>query len=95
MVYEYTCVACQHEWEAEQRITEDPLRQCPACGKDTAKRLVTGGAGFVLKGGGWYSDLYGLKTGGGKDSKGSSSSACAAKTSTSSKPASDKRRLMV
>ena len=95
MVYEYACVECQHEWEAEQRITEDPLRQCPACGKNTAKRLVTGGAGFLLKGSGWYSDLYGLKTGGAKDSgEGNASKKPSAASATSSadgekKPASD------
>lgn len=94
MVYEYACVECGHEWEAEQRITEGPLSTCPACGKPSAKRLVTGGAGFLLKGGGWYSDLYGLKSGGGKDSKGSSSasakSSCVESSAKSTSGESDK-----
>ena len=55
--YEYVCTSCGHAWEAEQRITEDALKTCPKCAADTAKRQVSGG-NFILKGGGWYSDLY-------------------------------------
>lgn len=58
MTYEYLCTACGHQWEAEQKITAEPLKRCPACKKDKAQRQVSGGAGFVLKGGGWYADLY-------------------------------------
>jgi len=58
MTYEYLCTACSHVWEAEQSISEAPLTACPRCEKQTAKRQVSGGAGFILKGGGWYSDLY-------------------------------------
>jgi putative FmdB family regulatory protein len=65
MTYEYVCTECGHEWEAEQRISESALSDCPSCKRSTAKRLVTGGMGFVLKGSGWYSDLYGLKPKGG------------------------------
>lgn len=58
MTYEYVCTACQHEWEASQSISEAPLTECPECHAQTAKRQISGGTGFVLKGGGWYSDLY-------------------------------------
>ena len=58
MTYEYRCSSCDHEWEADQRISEPALKECPACGKKTARRMVSGGAGFILKGGGWYSDGY-------------------------------------
>jgi len=58
MTYEYLCTACNHVWEQEQSISAAPLKVCPNCGKETAKRQVSGGAGFILKGGGWYSDLY-------------------------------------
>ena len=58
MTYDYVCTACAHAWEAEQRITEDALKECPQCHGQTAKRQVSGGQGFILKGGGWYSDLY-------------------------------------
>jgi putative FmdB family regulatory protein len=59
MTYEYVCTACGHAWEAEQPISAKALTECPSCHAETAKRQVSGGAGFILKGGGWYADLYG------------------------------------
>ena len=56
--YEYACGACAHEWEQSQRITEAPIEVCPKCAKSTAHRLISGGTNFILKGRGWYSDLY-------------------------------------
>lgn len=56
MTYEYAC-ECGNEWEQDQRITDDPVRDCPKCGQPKARRQV-GGAAFVLKGGGWASDSY-------------------------------------
>jgi putative FmdB family regulatory protein len=58
MTYEYVCEACGHQWEAEQSIKDRPLQKCVSCGENKAKRLVSGGTGFLLKGGGWYADLY-------------------------------------
>ena len=58
MTYEYACTACGHAWEAEQSISAAPLSECPSCHHATAKRQISGGAGFILKGGGWYADLY-------------------------------------
>lgn len=59
MTYEYVCSACSFEWEAEQSISEPPLRICPSCKSGSAKRQVSGGQGFILRGGGWYADGYG------------------------------------
>ena len=59
-VYEYACEKCGHEFEAEQRITEDPLKTCPRCRARKLKRLISQ-TSFVLKGGGWYADLYSSK----------------------------------
>ena len=56
--YEYACEACGGAWETEQRITEPPLKKCPKCGKNAAKRQISGGGAFILKGGGWYADGY-------------------------------------
>jgi putative FmdB family regulatory protein len=55
--YDYSCDNCGHEFEREQRITEDPIKKCPECGKMKARRMI-GGGNFILKGGGWESDLY-------------------------------------
>ena len=72
MTYEYVCTACGHGWEAEQAISASPLKTCPQCGTDHAKRQISGGAGFILKGGGWYADGYGSSKGGGGSSSSSS-----------------------
>lgn len=56
--YEYACTSCGHEWEFEQSIKADPLTDCPHCHKASAKRQISRGTGFILKGSGWYSDLY-------------------------------------
>jgi len=56
-VYEYQCSACEFEFERAQRISEAPVKKCPKCGKQKAKRLISR-TSFVLKGGGWYGDLY-------------------------------------
>jgi putative FmdB family regulatory protein len=56
--YEYACSSCRHEWEAEQSIKDAALTECPSCHAATAKRQISRGGGFILKGGGWYADLY-------------------------------------
>ena len=55
--YEYLCKACDHEFEREQRITDPKVRTCPKCKKRRVERLISQ-TSFVLKGGGWHSDLY-------------------------------------
>ena len=92
MTYEYICTACGNGWEAEQSISEKPLTECPSCHQQTAKRQVSGGAGFILKGGGWYSDLYSSskpKSGDGGSS--SSSSGSSSSSSSSDSGSSDKK----
>jgi putative FmdB family regulatory protein len=56
--YEYACSTCKHEWELEQSIKENAATECPSCHEQTAKRQISRGGGFILKGGGWYADLY-------------------------------------
>ena len=52
-IYEYQCKACHHELEVIQKLSEEPLKFCPECGKPELSKLVSA-AGFRLKGGGWY-----------------------------------------
>ncbi len=52
-IYEYQCQSCGHELEKIQRMSDDPLSDCPSCERPELKRLVSA-AGFRLKGGGWY-----------------------------------------
>jgi putative FmdB family regulatory protein len=55
--YEYRCPK-GHEFEKfYQRITSHPSAVCPKCGK-RAKRLISGGAGLVFKGSGFYITDY-------------------------------------
>jgi putative FmdB family regulatory protein len=56
-IYEYLCGKCETEFEVEQRISDEPVKTCPRCRSRKVKRLISQ-TSFVLKGGGWYSDLY-------------------------------------
>ena len=50
--YEYECTSCGQHVEVFQRITEDPLTTCGACGGPLRK--VFHPAGIVFKGSGFY-----------------------------------------
>jgi putative FmdB family regulatory protein len=52
-IYEYACQNCEHKLDALQKMSDDPLVDCPECGKAALKRLVSAPR-FRLKGGGWY-----------------------------------------
>ena len=79
-IYEYLCDKCEREFEVEQRITDEPIRSCPHCRSRKVRRLISQ-TSFVLKGSGWYSDLY-------SSSKSKSEPAASdAKPSTESSPA--------
>jgi putative FmdB family regulatory protein len=77
--YEYRCPD-GHLFEKFQKMAEKPRAKCPVCGKP-AMRMISGGAGLVFKGSGFYITDYG------KDGKGprKPESESAAET----KPASD------
>jgi putative FmdB family regulatory protein len=51
--YEYECSNCKFYVEALQKISDEPLKQCPSCKKQTLKKLVSA-PNFRLKGSGWY-----------------------------------------
>jgi len=55
-VYEYECPACEKVIEVQQRMSDDPLSQCPDCGGPVKKIMSM--SSFKLKGGGWYADGY-------------------------------------
>ncbi len=70
--YEYRCNSCGGEFEYVHSMSADPKKTCETCNEDALERLVSGGS-FVLKGSGWYKDLY-SSSGGGSGGSGSSSS---------------------
>lgn len=51
--YEYVCESCDHQFEQFQSMNDDPLEECPKCG-GAVRRLISGGAGLVFKGSGFY-----------------------------------------
>jgi putative FmdB family regulatory protein len=88
-IYEYHCQSCQHQLEALQKISDDPKRDCPACGRAELKKKVSAVA-FRLKGSGWYETDF--KTGDKKNIAGektASDANKAASASTSSASSSD------
>ena len=56
--YEYECRACGHEFETMHSMTAPVLRKCPKCGKLKLERLISGGAGVIFKGSGFYETDY-------------------------------------
>ena len=90
-IYEYQCDACGHKLEKLQKVSDEPLKDCPACSQAALHKLVSAAA-FRLKGGGWYETDFktGSKknvSGGEAPAKGAGAEGTAA--STDSKPSSD------
>jgi putative FmdB family regulatory protein len=55
--YVYECEVCGHRYEKFQPITADSIDECEKCG-GRAKRIITGGAGIIFKGSGFYVTDY-------------------------------------
>jgi putative FmdB family regulatory protein len=55
--YEYRCTSCGHEFEKFQRMSDEPRAECPECSAEAQRRL-SGGAGFLFKGSGFYITDY-------------------------------------
>lgn len=55
--YAYRCPSCEHEYEKFQKITDRSRKRCPNCG-GVGERLISGGAGIVFKGSGFYATDY-------------------------------------
>lgn len=72
--YDYQCEACNHEWELFQSMNDSPVKRCPKCKKQKAKRLLGLGAGLIFKGTGFYETDYKKKSGGEPKDNSSSSS---------------------
>ena len=55
--YEYRCPKGHRFEKFSQRMTSQASAKCPKCGR-RARRLVSGGAGLVFKGSGFYITDY-------------------------------------
>lgn len=76
--YGYECRVCGYSFERVQNMSDDPVKDCPECGKPV-RRIIFGGSGVIFKGSGFYVN----------DSKGRNSAAPANGKSTGSESASD------
>lgn len=94
-IYEYQCPKCG-VFEVTQRITEDPLKECPTCKADVHR--IISNTSFILKGSGWYATDYARSSNKGespaKDTPSNGTANGSGDSSTSSdssaKPAADK-----
>lgn len=68
--YEYECMHCGHIFEEFQSINDEPLKECPQCGKEV-RRLISAGMGIIFKGSGFY--VTDNRKGSGSNGKGTSS----------------------
>jgi putative FmdB family regulatory protein len=79
--YEYLCPE-GHVFEKLQKMSDKPQAKCSVCGKP-ATRKISGGAGLVFKGSGFYITDYG------KDGKGPRKPDHEGQPAAESKPASE------
>src|SRR6218665_3339540 len=52
-IYAYRCGSCGHAKDVLQKLSDQPLTRCPACGAEAFAKQLTA-AGFQLKSSGWY-----------------------------------------
>ena len=52
-IYIYRCENCGVQFERHQSFTDEPLKRCPECSKNSLRKVLTP-AGIVFKGSGWY-----------------------------------------
>lgn len=70
-------------FEIQQRITEDPLETCPETGQKV-ERIISGSAGLIFKGDGFYVNDYGKNSSNGHASSPNDASDAAETENTSS-----------
>lgn len=52
-IYDYKCSKCDYEFELIQKFSDDPVKKCPKCFKNSVSKMISAPS-FRLKGGGWY-----------------------------------------
>jgi len=52
-IYEYQCKDCGHQFDVLQKMSDEPLRDCPECMEPALTKLVSAPS-FRLSGSGWY-----------------------------------------
>lgn len=83
-IYEYACKSCGKTIDVLQKVSDPTPETCSECGAKDSLSKVVSRSSFVLKGGGWYSDLYSSTKKDGSTSSGASSSSSSSAPSSSS-----------
>ena len=89
--YSYQCAACGHEFDRFQQITEKPVKVCPSCSRRKVRRLISGGAGIIFKGSGFYQTDYRSEEYKSRAKADSDKSPASGKSDTSSKDSTSKK----
>jgi putative FmdB family regulatory protein len=80
-LYEYQCTSCEHRFEKIQKFSDELIKICPKCGKESVEQMLSAPA-VQFKGSGWYVTDYAHK----HSSQGSSGPSTAVAESASSEP---------
>ncbi len=68
--YDYICNDCEKVYEYFQSMSDDPIKKCPECKKNSLRRVISGGTGLIFKGSGYYlTDYKNKKTQSSKNKK--------------------------
>lgn len=51
--YEYECESCSKRFEVFQKMSDEPIKQCPDCG-NTVRKVLSAGIGISFQGKGFY-----------------------------------------
>ncbi len=70
--YEYECTKCGYTFEVFQKVNDKPRKRCPKC-HSKVRRVISGGAGVIFKGSGFYATDYKKKPSSVNESKDESS----------------------
>jgi putative FmdB family regulatory protein len=52
-IYTYRCENCGVQFERRQKFSDDPLKRCPECNKNSLRKVYLP-VGIVFKGSGFY-----------------------------------------
>jgi len=70
-IYTYRCENCGVQFERRQKFSDDPLKRCPECNKNSLRKVYLP-VGIVFKGSGFYATDNRSPSGGRNKSKSSS-----------------------
>ena len=56
--YNYKCNECENKFAVFQKMSDDPVKDCPQC-EGEVRRIISGGSGMIFKGSGFYLTDYG------------------------------------